>query len=76
MSFLLTMDPVNVIRAPSLKRGKADERLSDRVSILSVFDVWDKTNSLLATSHKVRFSAFFYCKHFIVRTIYDFCCCQ
>ena len=27
------MDPVNVIRAPSLKRGKADERLSDRVSI-------------------------------------------
>lgn len=26
------MDPVNVIRAPSLKRGKADERLSDRVS--------------------------------------------
>lgn len=27
------MDQVNVIRAPSLKRGKADERLSDRVSI-------------------------------------------
>lgn len=27
------MDPVNVIRAPSLKRGKPDERLSDRVSI-------------------------------------------
>lgn len=26
------MEPVNVIRAPSLKRGKADERLSDRVS--------------------------------------------
>lgn len=30
------MDPVNVIRAPSLKRGKADERLSDRVSIFSL----------------------------------------
>lgn len=28
------MDPVNVIRAPSLKRGKNDERLSDRVSLL------------------------------------------
>lgn len=27
------MDPVNVIRAPSLKRGKPDERLSGRVSI-------------------------------------------
>lgn len=33
------MDAVNVIRAPSLKRGKADERLSDRVSI--------KVNSVL-----------------------------
>jgi len=31
------MDPVNVIRAPSLKRGKADERLSDRVSIKNSF---------------------------------------
>lgn len=31
------MDPVNVIRAPSLKRGKADERLSDRVSIKNFF---------------------------------------
>lgn len=28
------MDPVNVIRAPSLKRGKPDDRLSERVSIL------------------------------------------
>ena len=27
------MDPVNVIRAPSLKRGKPDERLTERVSI-------------------------------------------
>jgi hypothetical protein len=26
------MDPVNVIRAPSLKRGKPDDRLSERVS--------------------------------------------
>lgn len=35
------MDPVNVIRAPSLKRGKPDERLSDRVSIeLTFIRVW------------------------------------
>lgn len=27
------MEPVNVIRAPSLKRGKNDESLNNRVSI-------------------------------------------
>lgn len=35
-AFASKMDPVNVIRAPSLKRGKPDERLTDRVSVKSV----------------------------------------
>ena len=30
------MEPVNVIRAPSLKRGKNDESLNNRVSIHSL----------------------------------------
>lgn len=38
------MDPVNVIRAPSLKRGKADERLSDRVSIKLFFRISIKSD--------------------------------
>lgn len=38
------MDPVNVIRAPSLKRGKADERLSDRVSIKLLFRILIKSD--------------------------------
>lgn len=32
-AFASKMEPVNVIRAPSLKRGKPDERLTDRVSV-------------------------------------------
>jgi hypothetical protein len=43
------MDPYNevkVIRAPSLKRGKNDERLSDRVSlkIINFIDFFCSTN--------------------------------
>lgn len=29
--------PVNVIRAPGLKRGKMEEAISDRVSLMSIF---------------------------------------
>lgn len=34
----IIMEPVNIIRAPSLKRGKIDEKLCDRVCILNLFN--------------------------------------
>lgn len=48
------MDPVNVIRAPSLKRGKADERLSDRVSvILSIFECIFATKLIIIGEYRL-----------------------